>query len=348
MKTLMHLGGPGRSGCATRRRAGAGALVAAVLGAWFLAGAVPVAVAQSLVLERRIELPSVRGRIDHMAVDLEGRRLFVAALASDSLEVVDLHEGRRVERITSLHEPQGVLYLARLRRLLVANSAGGGVEAFADGKSPVTASQPSLDDADNLRLDPINGHVYVGAGKALVALDPDSLRILRRIELAGHPESFQIEPSGRRIYVNVPTAGPVAVVDRESGKVESTWPVKDAARNFPMALDEGVHLLFVVTRSPALLIVYDTESGKETARVPACGDGDDLFFDHARDQLYLVCGDGQVEVLRREGGQFKRMERVPTVPGARTGLFVPSMSMLFVAAPARGGSIAEILAYAVR
>ena len=344
----MHVRSRCGSGCAGRRRAGAGALVATVLGAWFLAGVVPMAAAQSLVLERRIELPSVRGRIDHMAVDLEGQRLFVAALASDSLEVVDLREGRRVDRITSLHEPQGVLYLARLRRVLVANGAGGGVQAFTDGKSPVTASEPSLDDADNLRLDPINGQVYVGAGKSLLALDPDSLRTLRRINLAGHPESFQIEASGRRIYVNVPSAGHVAVVDRENGRVESTWPVKDAARNFPMALDEGAHQLFVATRSPALLIVYDTTSGRETARVPVCGDGDDLFFDHARDQLYVVCGNGQVDVLRREGGQFARVERVPTAPGARTGLFVPSLSMLFVAAPAQSGSMAEIRVYGIR
>ena len=347
MEALMHAGSPRGFGCAVRRRAGAAALVAATLG-WLLGGFVPTAAAQSLVLERRMELPSVRGRIDHMAVDLEGHRLFVAALGSDSLEVVDLREGRRIDRITSLHEPQGVLYLARLRRLLVANGGGGGVQAFTDGRSPVTASEPSLEDADNLRLDPINGEVYVGAGKALVSLDPASLRTVHSINLAGHPESFQIEPSGRRIYVNVPTAGHVAVVDRESGKVESTWPVKDAVRNFAMALDEGAHQLFVATRSPPLLHVYDIRSGKETARVPICGDSDDLFFDHARAQLYVVCGDGQLDVLRREGGQFERAQLVPTAPGARTGLFVPSLSMLFVAAPARGGSMAEIRGYAIR
>jgi len=114
-----------------------------------------------------------------------------------------------------------------------------------------------------------------------------------------------------------------------------------------MALDEESHQLFVATRSPALLIVYDTRSGKEIARVPVCGDSDDLFFDHARDQLYVVCGTGQVDVLRGEGGQFERTERVPTAPGARTGLFVPSLSMLFVAAPARGESMAEIRAYRI-
>ncbi|MBO9512574.1 MAG: hypothetical protein J7549_00535 [Variovorax sp.] len=324
---------------------GLGTLVA--LGAWLFASLVQLATAQSLVLERRIDLPSVHGRIDHMAVDLEGQRLFVAALAADSLEVVDLREGQRASSITALHEPQGVLYVGSLKRLLIANGAGGGVQAFNDARAPVSASQASLDDADNLRQDPLNGDVYVGAGKALVRLDPDTLRVLQRIDLAGHPESFQIERAGGRIYVNVPTAGHIAVVDRQSGKVEATWPIKSAARNFPMALDEQGHRLFVVTRSPALLIVHDTESGREIDRVPACGDADDLFFDSARHQLYVVCGEGQVAVIRPEGRHFVVSERVPTAAGARTGLFVPSLSTLFVAVPART-SPAELRAYVVR
>lgn len=324
---------------------GLGTLIA--LSAWLFAGAVQTATAQSLVLERRIELPSVRGRIDHLAVDLEGQRLFVAALAADSLEVLDMREGKRASSITALHEPQGVLYLGNLKRLLVANGAGGGVEAFNDARAPVTASQASLDDADNLREDPFNGDVYVGADKALVRLDPDTLRVLQRINLAGHPESFQIEGTGGRIYVNVPTAGHIAVVNRESGKVEATWPIKGAARNFPMALNEQDHQLFVVTRSPALLIVHDTGSGSEIDRVPVCSDADDLFFDSARHRLYVVCGEGQVAVIRPDGQHFAVSERVPTAAGARTGLFVPSLSTLFVAVPARA-SPAEIRAYVIR
>jgi hypothetical protein len=302
------------------------------------------------MLDRRIELPSVRGRIDHMAVDSDGQRLFVAALGSDSLEVVDLQAGRRVDRITALHEPQGVLYLGPRKRLFVANGSGGGVQAFADGKAPAAASQASLDDADNLRWDETGDVVYVGFGKSLAALDPDTLRILRRIGLAGHPESFQLEPSGRKIYVNVPSAGHIAVVDRRSGKVEATWPFADAARNFPMALDEGNHRLFIVTRQPALLLAYETASGsgRRIAQVPVCGDADDLFLDDTRHQFYVVCGEGEIDVVRGVGGQYAVAERVPTAPGARTGLFVPSLSMLFVAVPARGGQTAEIRAYRIR
>src|SRR5689334_4770453 len=172
---------------AARRRAAPGARWLAALAC--AAFAIGRAEAQSLVLRDTIELPSVHGRIDHLSVDVEGARLFVAALASDSLEVVDLRARRRTDRITSLHEPQGVLYVEGTGRVLVANGSGGGVQAYADGKAKAVASQPALDDADNLRLDPSTGDVYVGYDKSLAALDPQTLQVVRRIALEAHPES---------------------------------------------------------------------------------------------------------------------------------------------------------------
>jgi DNA-binding beta-propeller fold protein YncE len=306
------------------------------------------AFAQTLTLTRRIELPSVRGRIDHLAVDVDGGRLFVAALGSDSLEVVDLRAGQRVDRITGLHEPQGVLYLPSAKRVVVANGSGGGVRAFADGKTPAVAAQQALDDADNLRWDATAATVYVGFSSALAELDAGTLKVKKRIELAGHPEAFQIEQKGRRVYVNVPNAGHVAVVNRDSGKVEATWPLDDTARNYPMALDEAGHRLFVVTRFPARLLVFDTTSGRRAARLPVCGDADDVFFDELRQQVYVICGEGRVDVMRREAERYVAVAQVPTSPGARTGLFVPGLSALFVAAPARGGASAQVLEYQVR
>jgi DNA-binding beta-propeller fold protein YncE len=335
---------PGRLGCAARGRARA--LVIAIAG--WLGLAIGDACGQSLVLARTIELPSVHGRIDHLTVDDEGGRLFIAALASDSVEIVDLRAGKRIDRITALHEPQGVLFLERARRLLVANASGGGVQAFAEGRAPAVASQASLDDADNLRLDPSTGEVYVGFGHALAAFEPDTLQVLRQIDLEGHPESFQIERSGRRIYVNVPGAGHVAVIDRARGKVVATWRLDGAARNFPMALDESGHRLFVATRLPARLIAFDTESGRQIARVAVCGDADDLFLDEAAQRIYVVCGEGGIDVLRSTGEPLAVAERIPTAPGSRTGLFVPRLATLFVAVPARAASTAAIRVYAVR
>ena len=282
-----------------------------------------------------------------MDITPDGGRLFVAALAAGSVEIVDLKAGARSGRIKNLREPQGVIYTADNRRLFVATGAGASVEIFADSKR--LAGVAGLDDADNMRLDPATGLMYVGYANALAVVDAKAMEVVGHVALAGHPEAFELAAGGPQIYVNVPDARHIAVVDRRSGKVSATWPITDAAQNFAMALDEVRHRLFVATRRPAMLHVYDTDTGKRTAALGICGDADDLFFDGERRQLYAVCGEGAVEVVRqRDGDHYDNYERVQTARGARTGLFVPRLATLFVAVPARGSLPAEIRAYRVR
>lgn len=322
---------------------------AAVLAAALLAPAMQPVAAQSLVLEQRIELPSVQGRLDHLAIDVEGQRLFVAALGADSVEVIDLRAGKRIERLQQLHEPQGVVYSPESRRLLVANGAGGGVQAFADGKPPAVASAGSLDDADNLRIQPAANQLFVGYAHALAVVDANTLRVIKRIELPGHPEGFEVESSGRLIYVNVPSARQIVVVDQRSGQITATWDIGGASQNFPMTLDEQNHRLLVATRRPPSLLAWDTVTGKRDAELAICGDADDLFFDGERHQLYAICGEGLINVIRqRDPDHYEVVERVATAPGARTALFVPSLAALYVAVPSRGGAPAEVRIFHIR
>jgi hypothetical protein len=192
--------------------------------------------------------------------------------------------------------------------------------------------------------------VYVGYAKgALRALDPATGDSLDEIPLAGHPESFQLETRGTRIFVNVPTAHQVAIVDRTKHVVVATWDVPGAESNFPMALDESGRRLFVGARKPAMLLVYDIDSGKVVAKQPIGGDTDDIFFDPEHKRLYVICGEGRIDIVRQEDPDHYLLEgTVRTAPGARTGLFVHEERRLYVAAPAIGTSPARLLAYRVR
>ena len=307
----------------------------------------PPASAQALVLTRRIELPAVHGRLDHMAIDLDGKRLYLAALAAGSVEVIDLHAGTRATRIEHLHEPQGVAHLTQGNRLFVADGGGASVSVFADAKRVAVIDR--LDDADNMRSDPATGQLYVGYASALAVLDTQTLRIVSRLQLAGHPEAFELASTGPQIYINVPSARHIAVVDRRTGKVTATWDVVDASQNFAMALDEPRHRLFVATRRPAMLLVYDIATGSRVATLPICGDADDVFFDSERRQLYAICGEGVVDVVQQQDADHYRVtEHISTSLGARTGLFVPRLATLFVAAPSRAGAPAEVRAYRAR
>jgi len=293
-----------------------------------------------------VPMPGVEGRIDHLAVDLAGKRLFVAALGNDTVEVIDTSGLRVIKSISGLHEPQGIRFLPDRNRVVVANG-GDGSTVFYDGTTlaPVRAAKTS-GDADNVRYDPKTGRVYVGYGDgALGSFDPDG-KPLGDVKLAGHPESFQLESSGPRIFVNVPSAGHVAVLDRDKQTVTATWRVTAAGANYPMALDEANRRLFLGCRRPAKLLVYDTQSGTFVTAVDIVGDTDDLFYDSTQKRLYVIGGEGLITVLeQQDADHYRLVQKIPTAAGARTGLFVPELGKLFVAVPHRGAQRAEIRVY---
>jgi DNA-binding beta-propeller fold protein YncE len=291
-------------------------------------------------------LPDVQGRIDHLDIDLAGKRLFVAALGNNSVEVVHLQAGRRNVRLDHLHEPQGVAYLPELKRLFVANGESGVVDVFSATTLLAVGHVDGLKDADNVRYTAADGLVYVGYGSALAVLDGATAKLVSRIELAGHPESFQLERSGTRIFVNVPSAGQVTVLDRRKGAVVATWKLDRKRANFPMALDENGRRLFIATREPAALLIYDTMDGKPVASVAIARDADDLFFDRQRKLLFAICGEGVIDVIRQQDADhYRSAGHVRTAPGARTGLWDATRGRLYVAVPARGAVPAEVRIY---
>jgi len=162
----------------------------------------------------------------------------------------------------------------------------------------------------------------------------------------GNPESFQLEESGQRIFVNVPTAGHIAVADPDTGSVIETWPLSNATENFPMALDETNHRLFVGTRSPAKLLILDTETGTQVTSLDSSGDADDIFYDSENKRIYVSGGEGAISVFEQtDPDNYSLLDKVDTAEGARTSLFVPDSGTLYVAVPHRGSQQAEVRAF---
>ena len=297
-----------------------------------------------------IQLPNVEGRIDHMALDAQGGRLFVAALGNNTLEVVDLKAGKVTDEIKGLKEPQGVAYVPDTNKLLVTNGDGDTLDIY-DGQSLKLLNQVVLgDDPDNVRYDATTGYAYVGYGtgngSALGVVDVQKGTKVADITLSGHPESFQLEESGQRIFVNVPTAGHIAVADPDTGSVIETWPLSNATENFPMALDETNHRLFVGTRSPAKLLILDTETGTQVTSLDSSGDADDIFYDSENKRIYVSGGEGAISVFEQtDPDNYSLLDKVDTAEGARTSLFVPDSGTLYVAVPHRGSQQAEVRAF---
>jgi DNA-binding beta-propeller fold protein YncE len=295
-----------------------------------------------LVLETKIVLGEVKGRIDHFAADPGHQRLFVAELGNNTVGVIDLKEAKIARRIGGLREPQGVGYLPTTDTLYVANAGDGSLRLFR-GENFAEFGRIDLgDDADNIRVDSGANQVFVGYGEgALAVLDPAGAKIAE-IALRGHPESFQLDRATARIFVNVPDAAAIAVVDRKAGKQIASWKLQGVRSNFPMTLDEDGKRLVVITRKPARMLVFETEGGNVLAELEACGDADDVFPDTRRHLIYVSCGQGFVDVFARSDTGYARKARLPTAKGARTSLFLPETDRLYVAVPATRGEPAAL------
>ena len=299
-----------------------------------------------LQLVTKIPLGEVTGRIDHMAVDLARRRLFVAELGSDSVGIVDLKTSQVSARIPALNEPQGLAYLASNDMLYVASGGDGSVRLFRGEDLNSAGSIQLGEDADNIRIDSAGKRVFVGYGNgALAIIDAGEGQKVSDIALDGHPESFQLEGGGSRIFVNVPDAGAIEVADQQRGEVTARWTTGQAGENYPMTLDEASQQVLVVFRRPATLVAFSMQDGAPVASAEACGDADDLFVDTKRNRVYVSCGEGYLDVFQPEGGGFRRIVQLPTSPGARTSLLVPELDRLFLAVRAGATEKAAIWVY---
>jgi len=299
--------------------------------------------AAPLVLEAEIPLGDVRGRIDHMAIDRERQRLFVAELGNDSVGVVDIGASKLLRRIDGLSEPQGIGYVAATDMLYVANGRDGSVRLL---KGPDLASVARLDlgdDADNVRVGGESNKVFVGYGSgALAVIDPDSGKKIADIALKAHPEAFQLDDENGRIFVNLPDARQIAIIDQAANRVSGALPLREARSNFPMALDREAQNLLAVTRAPPRLMVFALSTLAAQPSVETCNDADDVFVDAKRRRVYVSCGDGVIDAFERNGVSYQRIARVPTVSGARTSFFDATLDRLFLAVRASGREPAAI------
>ena len=312
-----------------------------------------VASAAPLLQEiERIELPGVKGRIDHMVVDIVGERMFVAALANNTVEVINLAHRRVIKSLAGFEEPQGVLLLPQQKRLIVTNGENKAIDIIDSENLASLEKIQSREDGDNIRYDAQSKEIFIGCGtgrdSALAVINAVDIQSkIKHVALSGHPESFQLERNGKRIFVNVPTSGKVEVIDRERGEVVASWAISEQA-NFPMALDEAQHRLFIGTRKPAKLLMLDTETGKIVANLASVGDADDIFYVTETRRVYVSGGEGFVYVFEQQNAdQYVLLDKIATEKGARTSVYVPEWNQLYVAVPNNSAGSAHIKVFRV-
>ena len=333
----------------------------------------PQKAAPLLTFAGRIALPDIDGRIDHTSIDLMGQRLFTSAFGNDTLVVIDLKTNKVVREVKSLNKPQNSYYVPSVNRVFVSNQGDGTVRVFDGTTFALQKTVKLSSDADNIRYDARRRHVLVDYGGekflngkvqsgteglkdgAVAVLDLDGNKVAD-IPTGGHPESLQLEQKGHRIFINSPDNHYVTVADLDTNKVLAHWS-NPGCENYPMALDEDHHRIFVFCRnSPGYVLVIDTESGKQVTTIPATPESssDDMFYDPRKNRLYVLSSmqnlpgtPGIVEIIQpRDADHYDRIASYATGPGGRDGLFVPELGKLFVSSVRQPtGQGGELLIY---
>jgi DNA-binding beta-propeller fold protein YncE len=304
--------------------------------------------APSLAVALVIPLPHVKGGFDLMAADVPGQRLFVAAEDNNTVEVIDLAAGKHLRSISGFIEPKWVVYRPEAQRLYVSCGGDGSVRVLESRTFGEIKRFEFKEKANNLRYDAKTKELFVGVGNtfgAIGIIDTARDAVAGQVTLASFPKQFEV--AGNCIYVNVPEANHIAVVDRRKMTVVERWPVTEAKGNVPMGADPGHERLFIGCE-PGKLVVFETGSGKAVASVDINPEPDSIYYDTKRKRIYISCGEGSIDVVARTGGEkYKLMDRIATAKGAATSLFIPEFDRLCLAVPQRGRDSAEIRLYEV-
>jgi DNA-binding beta-propeller fold protein YncE len=310
-----------------------------------------------LRLIQTIPLPNVKGRIDHMDVDVKGKRLFIAGLENGSVEVIDLQAAKWVKSIPGFKKPQGIAYVKSLNKLFVASGDDGMLRVFR-GDTLELLDSIKLDLGPNrLAYDPLTQVLYVGyggqdAGKnygEVGIIDGKTDKHLGDVKVDAHPSELLLDNSGATLFVFLPAISKVQVVDTNKRQVLSAWPVS-SQRPGDAAFDERTHRLFIGTRTPPEMVVMDSESGKEVAHLPTVEGMDGVYFDAVRKRVYISGGRGFdvgniFAYQQMDADHYDTTGKIPTRPGAGTSFWSSELNRYYVAAPAHDQEGAAILVF---
>src|SRR5436853_3779105 len=313
---------------------------------------------QPFRLVQTISLPNVKGRLDHMDVDVKRKRLFVAGLENGTLEVVDLQAGKWVRSIPGFEKPQGALYVPELNKLFVASGDDGMLRVFW-GDTLDLLDPIQLDRGPNrVVYEPHSKLVYVGyggkdAGKdygEIGIIDAKNDKVVGDIKVVAHPSELLLDKAGKTLFVFVSIASKLQVIDTNKREVLSTWTVT-SQRPGDAAFDESTSRLFIGTRTPAEMIAMDSKSGREVVHLPTPEGMDGVYFDAGRKRVY-VAGGRDLSVgfayvyQQKDADHYEIIGKIPTRGGAGTSFWSPELDRYYVAAAATDKEQAAILVYA--
>ena len=266
------------------------------------------------------------GGWDYVTYDPAGDRLFIAH--NKAILVVSAADGKPLGEIPA-DGAHGIALVPDKNRGFSTNGRAGTVTVFDLKTLKPIQDIKAGENPDAVIYDPHSGRVIVMNGRShdLMAIDPESLKVVATVPLGGKLE-FAAADQGH-IYVNVEDTGEIVSVDSKSWKLEQRWKLEGCQEPSGLALDPQKHHLFSVCGNSQMFVV-DARTGKIVAKIPTGAGTDAAAFDPGLKLAFAPNGEGTLTVLRQaKGDQYKLVENVPTQRGARTMALDPRSHKIF-------------------
>jgi DNA-binding beta-propeller fold protein YncE len=311
-----------------------------------------------LRLVTKIALPGIEGDFDHFTADLKGNRLFLAGEENHTVEVFDLHSGKKLHSITGFDTPHSMVLVPESNKLFVVDGGKGGSVQILDATSyEVQKSIKLSEDADALVYDSPGHLLYVGNGgkeaghdySFVTVIDTSKGEKVGEIKIpSANLEAMALQKQGSLLYVNIRDKNQIGVIDRKTNGIVATWQLSKVLHNTPMVLDEPNHRLLIAGRKPGAFGVVATDSGKEIASLPSADGVDDMSFDPSTKMIYLACADGVVRVFRQvDADHYEAAGSVPTGYRGKIGLLVPELHRYYVVSSKKDAVPAQLFVFDV-
>jgi DNA-binding beta-propeller fold protein YncE len=313
----------------------------------------------SVKLIKSVDLVGYTGDFDHFAVDYDRNRLLLAAEDHGTVEVFDLKTSAHLRTVKGFGNPHSILARKGVPTLFITDSEKQmSTIRNADtlDKEKTVTLTPG---ADTAKYDSTSNTLYVVTGGKDVEMKTANLEAVnpdtgdRKALLTfpdNHVEAMAFVEGDPRLFINLTQTNKLAVVDRRTMKVINVWPVPPAQQNAMVAFDQGQHRLYVVCRQPGMVVVMNSDTGAVVGTQPAPLRADEVQYDANSHRLYVPGGEGYMGIYDTgDPDHLKLVEKVPTAPGAKTGILLPSMHRLFLAvSPGESNAMAKVLTYEVK
>jgi len=292
---------------------------------------------------KSISLDKVRGKIGNIDCNLKDTILYIPAYDNNSIEVIDLQNGKLFCSIANAKKPTSICYIPETEEIFVATGTNNCYFYSTKSFQRITTFH-LMSHSDPVLYDSADRIIYVGYGEEGIAMiSPTTHKKKGFLPLYTRPAGLKIDKGNNSLYTNLPEASTTLTVDLKEWLMGRKWQSDNLLAD-PLDVDTITHRVFIAYRKPSMLVVIDRKTGRKIKLSSKIETIESIHYDHSSHKIY-ISGDGSVNIFQESAKGFIQIANIKTYSGAsKSFLFLP-LKIYVIVKEAQLNQKAELLVY---